>query len=241
MNCVLDINNLGKTYLSTKKRALDHLSLKLYQGEILGLVGANGAGKSTLIKCIAKLIQYNEGTIQLSKELENNINAIGYMPEEINLYDYLSGRDFVELIGKLRNLSNSDIENKIKELQDILELPDLNMLISSYSKGNKEKIMFLVSIMHEPKIIILDEPFTGLDPIVIEKTKKYIMDYAKKGNTVVFSTHIMEMVLQICNRIAVISSGTMKGIHDIEEFTNDAGDYSKLMEVYTKEIKGDKV
>jgi ABC-2 type transport system ATP-binding protein len=239
MECILEINNLGKTYTSTKKRALDNLSLKLYQGEVLGLVGANGAGKSTLIKCIAKLIKHNEGTIELSEKLNNDINAVGYMPEEINLYDYLSGNDFLELIGKLRNLSNNKIRNKIEELREVLELPDLNMLISSYSKGNKEKIMFLASIMHEPKIIILDEPFTGLDPIVIEKTKKYIMDYAQRGNTVVFSTHILEMVLQICNRIAVISSGSIKGIHDIDEFKNNAGDYNKLIDIYAKEIKGE--
>ncbi len=239
MECILEIKNVTKTYASSKKKALDNLSLDLYKGEVLGLVGANGAGKSTLIKCIAKLIHYNQGTIKLSDSLSDISKSIGYMPEEINLYDFLSGKDYLELIGKLRDLSKCDIQRKIDELKEVLELPDLNMLIDSYSKGNKEKIMFLASILHEPAIIILDEPFTGLDPIVIEKTKKYIMDYARNGHTVIFSTHILEMILQLCNRIAVISTGTIKGIHDIDEFKKNSGNYDKLIELYTKEIKGE--
>lgn len=237
MECILEIKNVTKTYASSKKKALDNLSLNLYKGEVLGLVGANGAGKSTLIKCIAKLIYYNQGTIKLSDSLSDTSKSIGYMPEEINLYNFLSGMDYLELIGKLRDLSKGDIQRKIDELKEVLELPDLNMLIDSYSKGNKEKIMFLASILHEPEIIILDEPFTGLDPIVIEKTKKYIMDYARKGHTVIFSTHILDMILQLCNRIAVISTGTIKGIHDIDEFKKNSGDYDKLIELYTEEIK----
>ena len=238
MECILEIKNVVKTYASSKKRALDNLSLDLYKGEVLGLVGANGAGKSTLIKCIAKLIHYNEGSIKLSDSLKDIKKSIGYMPEEINLYDFLSGKDYLELIGKLRDLTKWDIQKKIDELKEVLELPDLNMLIASYSKGNKEKIMFLASILHEPAIIILDEPFTGLDPIVIEKTKKYIMDYARNGHTVIFSTHILDMILQLCNRIAVISTGTIKGIHDIDEFKKNSGNYDKLIELYAKEIKG---
>lgn len=215
MNSIV-IEKVSKTYRNSGKKALCDMTLNVDKGMVFGLIGPNGAGKSTLIKSILGLVDIDSGKILINGK-ENDITAIGYMPEETFLFEFLTGLDYLILIAKLRDVSQEQLMDLIIEMQDTLELPDLNQFISTYSKGNKEKILFLSSIVHNPDILILDEPFTGLDPIVIQNVKKFIVEYAKKGKTVILSTHILEMVSEICNKIAVICNGEIITVENIDK------------------------
>lgn len=227
------IKNVNKTYKKTGKRALSSMSLEIGENVVFGLIGPNGAGKSTLIKSILGLVEIDSGMILINGK-ENNIASIGYMPEETSLFEFLTGLDYLKLIGNLRNIPHQEIFRMINEMNTVLQLPDLGQLISTYSKGNREKILFLSSIIHSPNILILDEPFTGLDPVVIQNVKKFIVDYAQKGNTVILSTHILEMVSEICNKIAIISNGK---IETVEKIDKQLG-YDVILEKYLHSIEG---
>lgn len=227
------IKNVNKTYIKTGKKALCSMSLEIGDNVVFGLIGPNGAGKSTLIKSILGLVATDSGMILIDGK-ENNIASIGYMPEETSLFEFLTGEDYLKLIGSLRSIPQQDIFRMISEMRSVLQLPDLGQLISTYSKGNKEKILFLSSIIHSPNILILDEPFTGLDPVVIQNVKKFIVDYAKKGNTVILSTHILEMVSEICDKIAIICNGK---IETVEKIDKQLG-YDVLLEKYLHSVEG---
>lgn len=227
------IKNVNKTYIKTGKKALCSMSLEIGDNVVFGLIGPNGAGKSTLIKSILGLVETDSGMILIDGK-ENNIASIGYMPEETSLFEFLTGADYLKLIGSLRSIPQQDIFRMISEMRSVLQLPDLGQLISTYSKGNKEKILFLSSIIHSPIILILDEPFTGLDPVVIQNVKKFIVDYAKKGNTVILSTHILEMVSEICDKIAIICNGK---IETVEKIDKQLG-YDVILEKYLHSVEG---
>lgn len=227
------IKNVNKTYIKTGKKALCSMSLEIGDNVVFGLIGPNGAGKSTLIKSILGLVETDSGMILIDGK-ENNIASIGYMPEETSLFEFLTGADYLKLIGSLRSIPQQDIFRMISEMRSVLQLPDLGQLISTYSKGNKEKILFLSSIIHSPNILILDEPFTGLDPVVIQNVKKFIVDYAKKGNTVILSTHILEMVSEICDKIAIICNGK---IETVEKIDKQLG-YDVILEKYLHSVEG---
>ena len=227
------IKNVNKTYIKTGKKALCSMSLEIGDNVVFGLIGPNGAGKSTLIKSILGLVETDSGMILIDGK-ENNIASIGYMPEETSLFEFLTGADYLKIIGSLRSIPQQDIFRMISEMRSVLQLPDLGQLISTYSKGNKEKILFLSSIIHSPNILILDEPFTGLDPVVIQNVKKFIVDYAKKGNTVILSTHILEMVSEICDKIAIICNGK---IETVEKIDKQLG-YDVILEKYLHSVEG---
>ena len=227
------IKNVNQTYIKTGKKALCSMSLEIGDNVVFGLIGPNGAGKSTLIKSILGLVETDSGMILIDGK-ENNIASIGYMPEETSLFEFLTGADYLKLIGSLRSIPQQDIFRMISEMRSVLQLPDLGQLISTYSKGNKEKILFLSSIIHSPNILILDEPFTGLDPVVIQNVKKFIVDYAKKGNTVILSTHILEMVSEICDKIAIICNGK---IETVEKIDKQLG-YDVILEKYLHSVEG---
>lgn len=237
MQYLIEVSNLTKTYKSSKVTALDGLSLKIGKGQVFGLLGPNGAGKSTLIKCINNLIKPDSGLIKIfGKSISETKNLIGYMPEQANMYEFLTGRDFIQTIACLRNIKKIEINQRIEELSDVLELPNLDILVSSYSKGNKEKILFLSTVIHSPKLLILDEPFTGFDPKVIYKAKKYIKDYALRGNTVILCTHILEMAAQLCDEVAIIKSGKIKSNHLIDNLRNGNSSFENLEKIYMREV-----
>lgn len=228
------VENVNKTYQKTGKKALCSMSFKIDKNIVFGLIGPNGAGKSTLIKSILGLVNIDSGKILIDGK-ENNITSIGYMPEETSLFEFLTGLDYLTLIGKLRNISQQQILRLVNEMEPVLELPDLRQLISTYSKGNKEKILFMTSIVHQPNILILDEPFTGLDPVVIQNVKKFIIEYAKKGNTVILSTHILEMVSEVCDKIAIICNGKIVAEEKIDKQLG----YNVILNKYLHSIKGE--
>lgn len=225
------IEKVNKTYKNGKK-ALHNMTLSIDENTVFGLVGPNGAGKSTLIKSILGLVAVDSGKILINGK-ENVIKNIGYMPEETFLFEFLTGLDYLTLIAKLRDVPMEKLMDLIIEMKDLLELPDLSQFVSTYSKGNKEKLLFLSSIVHKPDILILDEPFTGLDPVVIQNVKKFIVEYAKQGRTVILSTHILEMVSEICNKIAVICNGRIVTVEDIDKNLG----YEAVLDKYLNSIE----
>lgn len=203
----LSIESLVKTYNNGKIMALNDFSIDIPKGTIYGIIGRNGAGKSTLIKCIIGFLKPDSGKIRFNGDMKNRI---GYMPENIEVYDFMTGMDFLELIAELRRINKKELHDRIEDMQEYIELPNMDMLTSSYSKGNLEKLVFLAAFIHSPEVVILDEPFTGFDPAASIKAKEFLKNYAEKGNTIIISTHILEMAAYLCDHILIIDKGIAK-------------------------------
>lgn len=217
---ILQLDNLKK-YYSTQK-AVDGISFSIEQGSIFGLLGPNGAGKTTLLRMITGIFYPDEGTITFDgKRFDpaNDISKIGYMPEERGLYKKMKIGEQALYLAQLKGLSKSDAMQKIKYWFEKLEMQSWwNKKIEDLSKGMSQKLQFVTTVLHQPKLIILDEPFSGLDPLNANLIKDEIFKLAQQGSTIIFSTHRMEQVEEICNHIVLVNlghkilDGTVKGI-----------------------------
>ncbi|PEC22633.1 ABC transporter ATP-binding protein [Bacillus cereus] len=233
---MLEIKNLSKTYDDIK--VVDDLSFFANKGEILGLLGPNGAGKTTTLEILVGLTKANHGEITLDnislfKNTEKIKGKIGFVSEDIPLYEHLTGEEYLLFICKMRNIKSSDSKILINDYAKQFDLIDkMNSFISSYSKGMKQKLSIISALIHSPTILILDEPLTGVDPISSTIIKNYLKEYAQKGNIVIFSSHILEMVEKLCDKIILINKGkivyfnylndllTNNNINNIEELFN---------------------
>ena len=195
---MLKVQNVGITY--PNHDVLQGISFQGKSGDILGILGKNGVGKTTLLNAIVGLKKIETGSIIMGSE------KIGYIPEEQGIYDYLKGRELIEVVADLKNVAKQDVHELLQELSAYIILPDLDMLVSNYSKGNKEKIIFILALLGWPDILIMDEPFTGFDPESILGAKKYLQQYSQPGKLLVFSTHILELAAQLCHRVLIILS-----------------------------------
>ncbi|MCZ2459729.1 MAG: ATP-binding cassette domain-containing protein [Chitinophagales bacterium] len=206
---VLEVRNLKK-YFATQK-AVDDISLSIEKGTIYGLLGPNGAGKTTLIRMITGIFFPDEGEIFLDgKKFDplNDVIHIGYMPEERGLYKKMKIGEQALYLAQLKGLSRSEAMEKIKEWFVKLEMQSWwNKKVEDLSKGMSQKLQFVITVLHNPKLIILDEPFSGLDPVNSNLIKDEIYKLAQAGSTIIFSTHRMEQVEEICNNIALINKG----------------------------------
>lgn len=206
---VLEIRNLKK-YFATQK-AVDDISLSIEKGYIYGLLGPNGAGKTTLIRMITGIFYPDEGEIFLDgKKFDpsNDTVQLGYMPEERGLYKKMKIGEQALYLAQLKGLSKSEALSRIKEWFVKLEMQSWwNKKVEDLSKGMSQKLQFVITVLHEPKLIILDEPFSGLDPVNSNLIKDEIFKLAKKGSTIIFSTHRMEQVEEICDHIALVNKG----------------------------------
>lgn len=209
MSTILELQNLKK-YFATQK-AVDDISFSIKEGDIFGLLGPNGAGKTTLIRMITGIFFPDEGNIILQGKKFNPINdavKIGYMPEERGLYKKMKIGEQALYLAQLKGLSKADAMAKIKVWFKRLEMESWwNKKVEDLSKGMSQKLQFVTTVLHEPKLIILDEPFSGLDPLNANLIKDEIYNLAKKGCTIIFSTHRMEQVEEICNNIVLINLG----------------------------------
>lgn len=228
--CVFEVTNLEKTYDGQKNKALKGVSRKFAAGTAVALLGPNGAGKSTFIKLCVGLLSQDCGEIKYHIDVNKDI---GYVPEEELNFHYMTGFDFLCFVGALRGLSTTAVENRIAEMHGILKFPDLKLLISSYSKGNKQKILLMSALLHTPRVLILDEPFNGFDPQVVAALKEYFADYVAGGNFILFSSHILDTVSQVCSEIIIINKG---GI--VYEATADGHDAEKLERLYLELVAG---
>jgi len=206
---ILELQNLKK-YFATQK-AVDDISLTIDKGQIFGLLGPNGAGKTTLIRMITGIFYPDEGAIVFDgKKFDplNDIAHIGYMPEERGLYKKMKIGEQTLYLAQLKGLNKSDAINKIKQWFGKFDMDSWwNKKVEDLSKGMSQKLQFVTAVLHEPKLIILDEPFSGLDPVNANMIKDEIYKLAKNGSTVIFSTHRMEQVEEICDHIVLVNRG----------------------------------
>ena len=209
MSKILEVENLVK-YFSTQK-AVDDVSFSIEQGNIFGLLGPNGAGKTTLIRMITGIFYQDAGNIFFDgKKFDpiNDVIKIGYMPEERGLYKKMKIGDHAMYLAQLKGMSKQEATKKIKYWFEKLEMQSWwNKKVEDLSKGMSQKLQFVLTVLHEPKLIILDEPFSGLDPLNANLIKDEIYGLAQRGATIIFSTHRMEQVEQICDNIVLVSLG----------------------------------
>lgn len=206
---ILELSHLKKYYATQK--AVDDVSFSIEPGHIFGLLGPNGAGKTTLLRMITGIFYPDEGTITFDGKKfdpENDIRQIGYMPEERGLYKKMKIGEQAIFLARLKGLSHTDAIDKIKYWFERLEMQSWwDKKVEDLSKGMSQKLQFVITVLHQPKLIILDEPFSGLDPVNANLIKDQIFELAKQGSTIIFSTHRMEQVEEICDQIALINLG----------------------------------
>jgi len=205
---VLVLDSLTKDF--NGKRAVDNFSLTLPKGEILGLLGPNGAGKTTTIRMIMNIIAPDSGRINILGESfsEKMKNIIGYLPEERGLYRKMKLSEALTFFGELKGMKSTEIKQKGSELLEKFDLQDYqNKKVEELSKGMAQKLQFITTIIHSPELLILDEPFSGLDPINIELVKDVILEKKREGITIIFSTHLMDYAEKIVDSVVMINDG----------------------------------
>ncbi|UAY54601.1 ABC transporter ATP-binding protein [Arachidicoccus terrestris] len=206
---ILELSHLKKYYATQK--AVDDVSFSIESGQIFGLLGPNGAGKTTLLRMITGIFYPDEGSILFDGnkfDPENDIRKIGYMPEERGLYKKMKIGEQALFLARLKGLSYADAMTKIKYWFERLEMQTWwDKKVEDLSKGMSQKLQFVITVLHQPKLIILDEPFSGLDPVNANLIKDQIFELARQGSTIIFSTHRMEQVEEICDQIALINLG----------------------------------
>ncbi|MCM1042955.1 MAG: ABC transporter ATP-binding protein [Corallococcus sp.] len=212
---MIRLYNVTKTYGKSKVKAVDSLNLEVKGGEIFGFLGPNGAGKSTTIKMLTGILSPSEGTVQINgiNISDNPVAAksqIGYVPDNHETYDTLKGIEYLQFIGTVYGVGNEELKKRIDEYSAMFSMKEsLGNLISSYSHGMKQKIMVIAALIHNPKVWVLDEPLTGLDPQSAYELKKMMRKYADEGNTVFFSSHVIDVVEKVCDRIGIINHGKL--------------------------------
>ena len=214
---MLAVHRLTKHYGALV--AVHDVSFEARPGEVLGLLGPNGSGKSTTVKILTGLLRQTSGTVQLDgadafADLEAYKRITGYVPEEPHLYSYLTGPEYLRLVGRLRDVPDRALDDKIDRFMQLLGIyDDRYQTLSSYSKGMRQKILIAAAVLHNPRIVILDEPFSGLDVSAARVLKGFVRAVAEEGKIVVFSSHVLEVVEQVCSRVVILKDGRVVG-HD---------------------------
>lgn len=233
---MLEIRNLTKIY-GGAKTAVERLSLNVKVGDIYGFIGHNGAGKTTTIKCIVGICDFEQGEIwvdgkNVKKDSPACKKVIAYIPDNPELYEYLTGIQYLNFVADIYQVSGKERELRIKrEAEDFGLYQALGDLISTYSHGMKQKLAIIGALIHEPRLLILDEPFVGLDPEASLILKNKMHTFCERGNAIFFSTHVLEVAEKLCNRIAVISEGHLVAEGEVAELTGDKSLEEVFMEV----------
>ena len=233
---MLNIKNLTKTYKGGKK-AVDNLTLDIAAGDIYGFIGHNGAGKTTTIRAIAGVMEFDQGDIlidghSVKKEGIYCKSITAYIPDNPDLYEHLTGIQYLNFIGDIFQISKIERENKIKKYADAFEITsNLGDLISSYSHGMKQKLALISAFLHSPKLLLLDEPFVGLDPMAALVLKNTMREMTKEGCAIFFSTHVLDVAEKLCNKIAIIKNGKLVASGNTLELTNGNSLEEVFMEV----------
>lgn len=223
---MLTITNLSKTYKNGKK-AVDHISLEVKSGDIYGFIGHNGAGKSSTIKAIVGVHDFDEGEIlidghSIKKEPIACKQITAYIPDNPDLYEHLTGITYLNFIADIFGVSSSLRKERITKYADAFEITDsLPEVISSYSHGMKQKLALISALLHEPKLLILDEPFVGLDPKASILLRQYMKELCERGSAIFFSTHVLEVAQKLCNKVAIIREGKLIRSGNMESITAD--------------------
>ncbi len=224
---MLSIKNFTKIYGSSSTPAVENFSLEIKEGEVFGFLGHNGAGKSTLIKSIVGIQSITKGNITVCgydivhQPLQAKLN-IGYVSDNHAVYEKLTGRDYINFVADLYLVSKEDRDARLTELAKLFNLEkDIDRQIKGYSHGMKQKLVVIASIIHDPKVWVLDEPLTGLDPMSAHQIKSLMREKANQGNIVFFSSHVIEIVEKICDKICIIARGKLRGVFDVKQLAEN--------------------
>jgi len=208
---MLEVKALSKSY--RRLQAIDNINFTIRPGEIVGYVGPNGSGKSTTVKIVTGLLEPTDGQVLFEgHSIRDNLQAyraaFGYVPEEAHVYTHLSGLEYLQLVGRLRNLPESLIHLKANRLLTLLGLESWrHSPISLYSKGMKQRILISAALLHDPKLLIFDEPLSGLDVVSARLFKDLLVALAAQGKAILYISHVLEVVEQVCDRVIVIAKG----------------------------------
>lgn len=223
-NAVLEIKHYSKSYKGDVKAA-DDVSLTVQSGDIYGFIGHNGAGKSTTIRAVVGVLDFTDGEIfidghSVKDEPMECKKVTAYIPDNPDLYENMTGIQYLNFIADVFNIDVKTREERIKKYADLFEITSaLGDLISSYSHGMKQKVAIISALIHEPKLLILDEPFVGLDPKATFKLKEIMHELCGKGTAVFFSTHVLDVAEKLCNKVAIIKQGRIIQTGTMEEIT----------------------
>ena len=235
---MLKIENLTKRY--GEKTAVNNLSLHIAPGEIYGFIGHNGAGKTSTLKCIVGIQDFDEGEIYIdSKSIKNQPieckKLFAYIPDNPDIYDFMTGIQYLNFVADIFEVSQQERSELIKKYADMFEISgSLNDAINSYSHGMKQKLVIISALIHSPKLIIMDEPFVGLDPKASHILKGIMRQICDDGGAIFFSTHVLEVAEKLCDRVAIIKNGNLVVSGTIDEVKGD----SSLEEVFL-ELEGE--
>ena len=226
MNTILEIKNFSKAY-DSDKNAVNNISLTVNQGEIYGFIGHNGAGKSTTIKSIVGILPVRKGEIIVDGTNINMNTAacqkkIAYIPDNPDLYEFMTGLDYINFIADVFEISTEERTKQIKKYSDAFEITKyLRNLIGSYSHGMKQKIALIAAFVHQPKLLVLDEPFVGLDPKASVILKKCMRELCDNGSAIFFSTHVLEVAEVLCDKVGIMNHGNLVVSGTVKELTKD--------------------
>lgn len=232
---MLEIKNYTKCFGS--KKAVDNLSLKVEAGDIFGFIGHNGAGKSTTIKAAVGILDFTDGDIlinghSIKQEPMACKKCLAYIPDNPDLYENMTGIQYLNFIADIFQIESKKREERIKEYADMLELTGaLGDLIGAYSHGMKQKLAIIAALLHKPKLIIMDEPFVGLDPKATVMLKHVMKEMCENGGAIFFSTHVLEVAEKLCNKIAIIKDGKLVAQGKTETVIGDSSLEDLFMEV----------
>ena len=219
---MIRLYNVSKSYAKSQNLAVDNLSLEIKDGEIFGFLGPNGAGKSTTIKMITGILSPTSGTIEVDgiNIADNPLKAkscIGFVPDNHEIYETLKGNEYLNFIGTMYGVDGNTLKSRVEEYAQLFSMTDaLPKMSSSYSHGMKQKLLIIAALVHEPKVWVLDEPMTGLDPQSAYQLKQLMRKHANAGNTVFFSSHVIDVVEKVCDRIAIINHGRLVAVDTLE-------------------------
>lgn len=236
---MLKIEHLTKIY--GEKKAVDDLSLHIRPGEIYGFIGHNGAGKTTTIKSCCGILQYDRGEIyvdgqSMKQEPLACKKQLAYIPDNPDLYEFMTGIQFLNFVADIFEVRAAERLRRIRRLADDFELTaDLAQPISAYSHGMKQKLAIISALLHEPKLIIMDEPFVGLDPKASHLLKELMRDVCDRGGAIFFSTHVLEVAEKLCDKVAIIKNGKLIRSGTMDEVKGDTS-----LETVFLELEGEK-
>ena len=229
---MLEVHELTKCYSGIP--AVDHVSFRIEPGEILGYLGPNGAGKSTTVKMLIGLLEPTAGRItfhgqNVHENLRDYQRRIGYVPEEAHLYPHLSGREYLQLVGRLRGVPRRVLEPKIDELLHLIGLwEDRHSALAGYSKGMRQKILLLAAVLHDPELLLLDEPFSGLDVNAAMVLRSLLRSFtgSKNKKMILYSSHVLEVVEKLCHTVLILRQGRVVGHDSVERLRERIGESS---------------
>lgn len=240
MQAILEIKNFTKTY-SQNKKAVDNLSLSVMPGEIHGFIGHNGAGKTTTIRAIVGVMDFNDGEIliaghSIKKEPVKCKSLTAYIPDNPDIYDYITGIQYLSYMADMFSVKKKQREVLIQKYAEVFGITDsLGNLISSYSHGMKQKLALIGAFLHSPKLLVLDEPFVGLDPEAVFHLKEFMRELCNQGSAIFFSTHVLEVAEKLCDKVSIIKQGKMVVSGSMENVRGSDSLENVFMEVVENE------